>query len=278
MRCHSEFFKAAVSGLWLCAALVGSAAGAQDIGVELTNNSELTAGWIRVADDDSLEPQTFTIEAWITPKGYGWAGAPLLVGKPWEGATANYLLSYGIIWEPTTGVLAAYVAHDLGVSGSTVQSVGTAPMNESTHVTFTFDGSWLRLYLDGYLDSEAAASSATIDYGTQDVLIGAANFGASTTFKRRFQGVIDEVRIWDHARSAETVRYRKDCPLVGDEAGLRAYYSFDASNAVDDSPNGNDGIAEGTVAFVGLDTRCLFADDFEDGDLSSWSGTVASAN
>ena len=181
-------------------------------------------------------------------------------------------MSYGIAWVPLSRTLWGFIAHDLGVAGTWLVSVGTAPLDEPTHVALTFDGSWLRFYLDGEFDSEIQASSATIDYDTQDVLIGAANFSSGWT--RRFQGIVDEVRIWDHARSAETIRSSKDCPLSGDEAGLLAYYSFDASNSVDGSPNGNDGIAEGTVAYVNVAEHCIFSDGFESGDTSAWSMMV----
>lgn len=205
--------------------LVVEAVGAadQDKGLELTNT-----------DDDTLEPQTFTLEAWIKPKGNGFGGEPLVLDKPWKGAAGSWLGSYGIFWVPSGGALSGVIADKIGVSGLWLVSTGTAPIDEWTQVAFTLDGSWLRFHLNGEFDSEVAATSPTIDYGTQDVLFGAANFGSS--FVRRFQGVIDRVRIWDHARSAETIRYRKDCPLGGDEDGLLAYYSFDSSDTPPTAP------------------------------------------
>lgn len=265
-------FNATLSGLLLLAFSFGTTADAQDIGLELTNTDATTDGWVRIADDDTLEPQTLTLEAWIKPKGSGFGGEPMILGKPWEGAAGNWLVSYGIFWVPTDGTLWGVIVHSIGASGLLLVSTGVAPLDEWTHVALTFDGSWLRFYVNGEFDSELAAASPTIDYGTQDVLIGAANFGAN--FPRRFQGVVDEVRIWDHARSAETIRRQKDCILGGDETGLRAYYSFDSSDATDGSPNGNDGFAEGAVAFVSGPTRCFFSDGFESGDLSAWSSTA----
>jgi hypothetical protein len=60
------------------------------IGVELTNADVGTEGWIRVADDDGLEPQEFTIEAWVTPLGAAYSPTGSAVGariviKPMEG-------------------------------------------------------------------------------------------------------------------------------------------------------------------------------------------------
>ena len=44
---------------------------------------------------------------------------------------------------------------------------------------------------------------AGVYYGNEDVLIGAANFGAG--YYRRFAGTIDDVRIWDHARDGQAI-------------------------------------------------------------------------
>ena len=44
---------------------------AQDAVLELTNTSSADASYVRITDDPGLEPQTFTVEAWITPKGPG---------------------------------------------------------------------------------------------------------------------------------------------------------------------------------------------------------------
>ncbi len=64
----------------------------------------------------------------------------------------------------------------------------------------TFDGTWLRVFINGEEDESSAvqASSSVVDYGDQDVLIGASNFIHPWLY--RFDGIIDEVRIWDHAR------------------------------------------------------------------------------
>ena len=65
-----------------------------------------------------------------------------------------------------------------------------------------------------------------------------------------FDGLIDEVRFWDHARSAEQIaeNYEQSVPI--DSEGLVAYYKFDQpdkddarsyQNAMDSTANGNNG-------------------------------------
>ncbi len=47
----------------------------------------------------------------------------------------------------------------------------------------------------------------------------------------RFDGIIDEVRIWDHARDEGEIAGQMNCALSGDEPGLLAYYSFNMGDA-----------------------------------------------
>ena len=251
---------------------------AQDRSLELTNTSEFTAGWVRILDDAGLESQTFTIEAWITPKGSGFGSSDsvgaMIVAKPRENQGGNVIQSFGLSWVPGTEKMRAIVAHQLGSSGTTLFSTKTVPVNQSQHVAMSFDGTWLRLYIDGGLDSQKQASSSVVDYEDNDVLIGAANFNAGSL--RRFQGEINDVRIWDHVRTVDQLTSLDSCHLVGDEDGLLAYYSFDAANATDDSNNGHDGTIDGMADFPDSMRICpAFSDGFESGDVSAWSSSAS---
>ncbi|MDE0484176.1 MAG: tetratricopeptide repeat protein [Candidatus Poribacteria bacterium] len=59
-----------------------------------------------------------------------------------------------------------------------------------------------------------------------------------------FAGLLDEVRIWNIARTAEQIRSDMNKQLNGDEAGLVGYWKFDVETqgrVSDSSPNENDG-------------------------------------
>jgi len=47
------------------------------------------------------------------------------------------------------------------------------------------------------------------------------------TFDRNFNGMIDEVRIWNLAKTRKQILLDMNCKLKGDEMGLLAYYPFD---------------------------------------------------
>lgn len=107
------------SALVCCTVLFPAALWAQSYcsrGVEMTNIDAATLGWVRIADDPGLEPQTFTLEAWITPKGNGFGkttdgwGA-LVIAKPWEGSAGSFLVSYGLHWDPLNEKVGVIIRH-----------------------------------------------------------------------------------------------------------------------------------------------------------------------
>ena len=113
------------------------------------------------------------------------------------------------------------------------------------HIAATFDGDSTRVFVDGVQRAGGAWTLGTVAYGAQDVLIGASNFGSG--YLRRFDGVIDDVRIWDRALSAAEIAARMNCRLSGTESNLVAYYPFDASTLVDATGHGHDGAIAGLV-------------------------------
>ena len=230
---------------------------AGEVALDLTNVDLGQSGYVRIADDPGLEPQVFTLEAWITPEGAGFGGADIyrniIIGKSIEGQTGVNLGSWSMTWSAVNEAVYFSVVHQANSSqAANVRTPdGAVPAGSTVHVAGTFDGNSLVLYVDGSLVGTADFSWDGVYYGDDDVLIGAGNFALG--FYRRFDGVIDDVRIWDHARSAEQVAANMSCRLTGDETGLLAYWGFETGTLVDDSGNGHDGVAEdtgGNVSFV----------------------------
>ena len=89
----------------------------------------------------------------------------------------------------------------VGVSYQPAGSVpfSIMPKNEWVHLTFTFDGSDLRLYLNG-VDEEGPKTFSIGPNIDAPVLIGVADTGA-----RVFHGTLDEVRVYSHALSESEV-------------------------------------------------------------------------
>lgn len=106
----------------------------------------------------------------------------------------------------------------------------TFPFNTWHHVAFTADGTNLKLYVDGQLKS--TAYNPTGNYGSSADLL---NIGAAVwdNTGNNFAGSIDEVRIWNVARTQAQIQAylnREVDPLTS--TGLMAYYTFNQGIAV----------------------------------------------
>lgn len=95
-------------------------------------------------------------------------------------------------------------------------------LNTWYHVAGVYDGSAIRLYIDGTEIGTATAASGAIASSATNVELGR---DPSNT-DRRFNGMIDELRIWNVARTQTQINDNREVELIGNETGLIAYYNM----------------------------------------------------
>ena len=164
--------------------------------------------WITIADAPALDLATMTIEAWVKPTTLsGWRS--VLMKE--DVGTLSYAL-YAHDNDP-------HPAATIRVDGD-VSAVGTSalPLGAWTHVAATFDGAQLQFFVNGALvDTRPAA-------GALEPTAGALRIGGNAVWGEYFDGVIDEVRIYNRALApADIVRDMN----VAVESGLVAAYGFE---------------------------------------------------
>ena len=120
------------------------------------------------------------------------------------------------------------------------------PVNRWTHVAVTYDGSALRLYENG-MQVSTRAVSGSIRRTTDPLWIG-----GSHPYGEYFDGLIDEVRVYDRPLSPSEIRAEMSTPIgsagITPQAGLVGAYGFDADSravAADASGDGNAGAITG---------------------------------
>ena len=153
-----------------------------------------------------LDLSQFTIETWFkrtgagTPSSTGSHGIPAAIplvthgesGAEGSGVDANWILAI----DATNDVLAAdFEDADTGRSHPVY---GTTPITSNVwhHAAATYDGSTWRLYLDGNLEVTLAVDLAPRSGTTQPASLGTL-LSTSGTPNGHFEGVLDEVRIWN---------------------------------------------------------------------------------
>ncbi len=127
------------------------------------------------------------------------------------------------------------------------------------HVAFSFqdnitNGS--RLYVDGVL-----VGTKTYKINNQLTFLAIGNNGGNT---QNINATIDEVRVWNIARTCDQIQSTMNRELVGNEAGLVAYYNF------------NQGTAGGTN--TGLTTLNDLAGTAENGTLNNFALTTGTTS
>tara|TARA_B100001109_G_scaffold255893_1_gene262588 strand:- start:7710 stop:17348 length:9639 start_codon:yes stop_codon:yes gene_type:complete len=88
-------------------------------------------------------------------------------------------------------------------------------------------------YVDG-LQQNSMAASAFNGFGAPKLAIGArfSESGTQQSIDQFFHGNLDEVRIWNSARLAESIELDRYNRLSGDEFGLLAYFPFETYSSL----------------------------------------------
>lgn len=149
---------------------------------------------------------------------------------------------------------------DIRVNGSyrTVSYNYASKFNEWHHIAATFDGQATRLYIDtAYVAVDFAHITNTypIQYGYQNALIigGEASVSGASN-GNFFNGSMDEVRIWNYARSQDSIVASRNRELNGTESGLVGYWNFNegsGSTAADQTSNHHDGTLTNSPVWIG---------------------------
>jgi hypothetical protein len=158
-----------------------------------------TSSWVTVADASSLDlTNGMTLEAWVRPTALG-ATWRCVIFKERPGGIVYSLYANEDTAKPIGQV---YVAGEQNALGSV-----TLPLNAWTHLAVTFDGTTLRLYVNGALAGSKAVT------GSMAASTGVLRIGGNAIWPEFFAGLIDEVRVYNRALSATEIGADMNAPL-----------------------------------------------------------------
>ncbi|MFE3945844.1 LamG-like jellyroll fold domain-containing protein [Streptomyces sp. NPDC059118] len=120
------------------------------------------------------------------------------------------------------------VLHDADGTRTAVTSSVEVPADEDvyTHVAVVYDGTSATVHVNGVAGKAGKLPAGK--GGPTRLTVGAAGGGEDA--EGHFDGVIDEIRIWDRALPAAELDEGRSWRLSGDEPGLTRYYRFDAGS------------------------------------------------
>jgi hypothetical protein len=156
-----------------------------------------------------------TIEMWLKPNDFNFRYNPY--NKAYAGE--------GTITQEPNGTLSYYYGTD-GTNGSTYQghSSGVITLNQWNHVALVRDltNMQLKWYINGVLSSTVAASFPAAVAGSNAVTIGVGYASG-----QGYNGLIDEVRVWNVARTQAQIQAAMNTTVAPGTAGLKGYWRFD---------------------------------------------------
>jgi hypothetical protein len=164
------------------------------------NNTNVGQGYVTAADSPSLNftnSLSFSLAAWVkgTPAQISGAG---IIAKGY-GGNEEYAM------DVSGGAFRFYVRNAAGVSSPIQSSV--APNNRWQHLIATYDAASgvMNLYVNGQLVSTGPAPTSLLSNG-HVVSIGSRESGAVSGYVWPFNGVIDDVRIYNRALRTNEVQ------------------------------------------------------------------------
>jgi hypothetical protein len=160
--------------------------------------------WVTVNDSASLDlTNRLTVEAWVYPTAL----------NSWETVVlkeAGSELAYALYGDNNGGGSRRPGAWIRIGSGASTSALGTAtlPTNTWSHLAMTYDGSQLRMFVNG-VQVRSVARTGSIGASS-----GPLRIGCNAVWTEFFNGRIDEVRIYNRALTATEIQADMALPIT----------------------------------------------------------------
>jgi hypothetical protein len=200
---------------------------------------EIGAGMTATVNDDpdALRLGSYTYEFWLKDLD-GFTGS-------WRRVMVKGAGAVNTGRGPNVGLFpsepALQYAHSTGSGQSALRTSGEIPANEWIHVSLVLtgvDGEQM-IFLNGVQDAVGTASGLSQD--TQEPVLTIGNAA---------HVILDDLRVWDYARTDIEIQGSMNQELLGSEAGLAGYWTFNegqGDTAFDSSPSANHAIVAGAL-------------------------------
>lgn len=175
---------------------------------------------------------TITVEAWVYLREFGHQTLDANIANLLKGGDENIVLRIGDGGQPNN--MPQWVVK-INNDHKRLNANARIALNTWYHLAGVYDGQEMKLYINGKLDISQSQT------GTLTTTVNSFGLGG---IDRYLNGQMDEIRIWNDARTAEEIRENMCKTLTGNEENLVAYYSCDNSKGTtlpDLTGNGNNG-------------------------------------
>ena len=149
---------------------------------------------VKIPYSSTLVTSNYSVETWINPASQvtNTEAQSLIFGE-----------SYGcvqlVVRPGTNGVKVAFLFGTSPSTFYTVTSINEIPIGQFSHVAGTWDGTTLRLYINGILNNSSTPGTSPVASGCPFFIGGfySPDSGSSHTVSQYFNGLIDEVSYYN---------------------------------------------------------------------------------
>ena len=160
--------------------------------------------WVTVTDAPSLDLTTgMTLEAWVYPTALGGGSWRNVMIKERAGGEAYNLYANADTNAPVVYVVGA-TQPDVPLDA---RGAGQLPLNAWTHLAATYNGTTLRVFVNG---TEVGSRAMT---GAMLTSTGALQIGGNSIWGEFFQGRIDDIRIYNRALTVAEIQADMNVPV-----------------------------------------------------------------
>jgi parallel beta-helix repeat protein len=149
-----------------------------------------------IPDSNSLDVSNITIAAWIYP--YTWGGISGDYGRILDKSNA-YL--FFLAKDSNNNRLSFYYRNTTGSSYQSYSTGGSIQLNQWQFVSVTYDGQYVKFYVNGNPAGQATVTAKGPIIQTSNSLY----VGNRAGLDRQFNGIIDELRIWNRILSQSEI-------------------------------------------------------------------------
>jgi len=178
--------------------------------------------YVEIPNTSALNPSLFTYEFWARVDGGSGSYRAPVSSRYWDGSNmygVNFYADASDLWSLQwgPGTASSFWA---GIEGPAVVD------GQWAHLAATYDGTTMRFYENGALQGDSVCAFAVNT-------VTPLRFGSiADNLNFFFNGELDEVRVWNVARTQAEIQSTMNTTLTGNETGLVGYWRFDQSGTV----------------------------------------------
>jgi len=155
-----------------------------------------------------LNVSNITVSLWLYPRSYYWNGnsgnnpVSTIINRFQYGYSTPNGQAWGIIFNQTS--VTGFIVGTNGTGSSNAVSNNSLILNKWHHLVMTYNGSQIKLYINGVLSATQNYSSAMNTFGNSGISIGESN--QANGYWNHTDGKIDDVALWNRALTATEIQ------------------------------------------------------------------------